>query len=118
MEWRAFLLERPIGVIATISPDGLPHAVPVEVFVWEDKVYCWSQATSVKARNVAHSGVAALTAYKSHARVIVRGPARLLGPDDPDYSQITRGFLDKYHREETYGNDCLIEITPAKIVAG
>lgn len=118
MEWQAFLSERPIGVIATVSKSGLPHAVPVEVYVDDGRVYCWCHATSLKARNVAATGVAALTAYKSHTRVLVRGPARLLLEDDPRFAAVTRGFLDKYNREETYGNDCLIEITPEKIVAG
>ncbi len=118
MDWQAFLYERPIGVIATVSETGLPHAVPVEVYVADGKVYCWCRRTSLKARNVAATGVAALTAYKGHTRTLVRGPARLLDKDDAGYLSITRGFLDKYQREETYGNDCLIEIMPEKVVAG
>ena len=118
MNWQGFLHERPIAVIATVGRDGLPHAVPVEVVVADGKVYCWCERDSVKARNVAANPVAAMTAYKGHTRVLVRGPARIFGGDDPSYVAISRQFLDKYEREESYGNDALIEITPAKVVAG
>lgn len=116
MTWQEFLTERPIAVIATVSADGMPHAVPVEVFVHENRVYCWGHRTSLKARNVAETSVAALTAYKGHTRAIVRGPARLLAADDPLYDVATEGILAKYQREETYGNDCVIQITPTKVV--
>jgi hypothetical protein len=34
---------------------------------------------------------------------------------DPAYEAIARGFLDKYEREETFGNDTLIEVTPERV---
>jgi PPOX class probable F420-dependent enzyme len=113
----AFLAERPIGVLATVSPDGTPHAVPVEVVVHDGRVWCWCEGTSVKAANVRRTGRAALVAYKGQAGALVRGPARLLGPDDPAYGPVTRAFLAKYRREETYGNDALVEITPERVSA-
>lgn len=116
MEWQALLNERPIGVIATVSADGTPHAVPVEVVVDGGKVYCWCRATSRKARNAARTGRAALVAYRSHSHVLVRGAARVLGADDRAYERITKAFLAKYDRTETYGNDALIEITPERVV--
>jgi PPOX class probable F420-dependent enzyme len=115
--WESFLHERPIGVIATVSPDGTPHATPVEVFVDGGKVYCWCQATSHKARNVARTGRAALVGYKGHAFALVRGGARLVRADDPAYRAIADGFLRKYERDEEYGNDTLIEITPQHVAS-
>lgn len=115
--WETFLAERPIAVIATTGPDGAPHAVPVEVVVDGGAVYVWCRARSVKARNAARAGRAALTAYKGHSFALVRGPAELLDATHQDYERITRVFLDKYERDETYGNDTLIRITPERTSA-
>jgi len=102
-------------VIATPRADGTPHAVPVEVLVRDDKVYCWCQRTSQKARNAARARRAAIVGYKGHAFVSVRGPVNIIGIGEPGYDAIARGFLDKYEREETYGNDTLIELSPEHV---
>lgn len=114
MEWDAFLSERPIAVLATVGADGFPHAVPVEVVVRDGLVYAWAQADSVKVRNVRRESRAALMAYKGNSGALVRGAARLIAVDDPSYEPITRAFLEKYDREETYGNDTLIAIAPER----
>ena len=85
--------------------------------VRNDKVYVWAQRTSQKARNATRAGRAALVGYKGHAFVSVRGPVAIISIGQPGYEEITRGFLDKYEREETYGNDTLIEITPDHIAS-
>ena len=117
MDWEAFLAERPLGVLATVSADGTPHAVPVEVLVYRGKAYAWCEGDSVKVGNVRRSGRAAIMAYKGRAAALVRGPARTLTAADPSYEEITRGFLAKYNREETYGNDTLVEVTPERVAA-
>ena len=117
MDWQTFMAERPLGVLATLGEDGTPHAVPVEVVVHDGKVYAWSQGTSMKVRNVARTGRAAMVAYKGHDFALVRGPARLLRSVDDDYEQITRAFLTKYNREESYGNDVLVEVSPELVSA-
>jgi PPOX class probable F420-dependent enzyme len=113
----AFLADRPIAVLATVGADGTPHAAPVEVLVRDGKVCCWCESYSVKVRNVKRTGRAALTAYKGGAGALVRGPARLLTEADPSYAEIARGFLDKYRRDEVYGNDTIVEITPERATA-
>ena len=102
-------------MIATPRADGTPHAVPVEVLVRDDKVYCWCQRMSQKARNAARARRAAIVGYKGHAFVSVRGPVNIIGIGEPGYDVIARGFLDKYEREETYGNDTLIELSPEHV---
>lgn len=102
-------------MIGTARADGTPHVVPVEVLVRDDKVYVWCERTSQKARNAMRAGRAALVGYKGHAFVSVRGPLNIISKGDAGYDEITRGFLDKYEREETYGNDTVIEITPEHI---
>jgi len=82
------------------------------------RVWCWCGSDSVKARNVERSGRAALVAYKGERFALVRGPARLVRAGEPEYDEITQAFLAKYGREETYGNDVLVEITPARVSAG
>jgi uncharacterized pyridoxamine 5'-phosphate oxidase family protein len=114
--WERFLSERPLAVIATVDPDGTPHAVPVEVVVHGGRVYNWSKRTAVRMRNIERTGHAAILAYKGNAFVLVRGPARLLHEDDALYGPITKMFLEKYDREEAFGNDTLVEITPENVI--
>jgi hypothetical protein len=113
--WESFLAERPIAVLATVGSDGAPHAAPVEVLVRDGRPHVWCRRTSRKARNAAREGRAAITAYKGHAGVLVRGRVRLIGIGDAGYDDLARGFLDKYKREESYGNDLIIEISPDRV---
>lgn len=113
--WEEFLAERPLGVIATIGAEGMPHAVPVEVVVKDGRAYVWCKAASRKARNAARDGRAALVAYKMNDGVLLRGRVRLITQGEPGYDSITKMFLAKYERDEEYGNDTLIEITPHRV---
>ncbi|MFN2613561.1 MAG: pyridoxamine 5'-phosphate oxidase family protein [Actinomycetota bacterium] len=113
----AFLAERPIGVMATVGADGMPHAVPCEVVVSDGLVYGWCERSAVRARNVERTARAALTAYKGNSFVLVRGPARLLDVHAAGYTDLTAMFLKKYDRIEAFGNDTLIEITPERVSA-
>ncbi|MGZ4104826.1 MAG: pyridoxamine 5'-phosphate oxidase family protein [Actinomycetota bacterium] len=115
MTWQEFLGERPIVVIATPREDGTPHAVPVEVIVRDDKVYVWCEAISQKAHNAARARKAGIAGYKGHAFVSVRGPVRIISKGEHEYDAIAQAFLDKYEREESYGNDTLIELTPEHV---
>ena len=117
MDWQAFLSERPLAVLATIGRDDLPHAVPVEVVVHEGTVYAWCESGSAKVANVRRTQKAAMLGYKGVAAALVRGPARVLTSDDTSYAEITNAFLTKYKREETFGNDVLVEITPERVTA-
>jgi hypothetical protein len=103
-----------VAVIATVSPNGAPHVVPIEVIVHDDHVYCWCESWSVKARNAKREGRAAITGFKSHAFVAVRGPVRIISKGEPGYDEITRLFMAKYGPED-YGNDTVIELTPERI---
>src|SRR5262245_23947598 len=58
VDWTEFMQERPLAVLATVGRDGVPHAVPVEVFVYGGKVYAWSESDSVKVANVRRTGKA------------------------------------------------------------
>jgi len=117
VDWQAFLAERPLGVLATVGRDGLPHAVPVEVVVYGGRVYAWCESGSAKVANVKREGKAALLGYKGVSAALVRGAARVLTADNASYKDITDTFLAKYERDETFGNDVLVEITPDRVTA-
>lgn len=112
IEWQPFLAERPIAVLATIGPDGYAHAVAVEVVVADGRPHVWCESWSVKARNARREGKATVMAYKGQTGVMVRGLVKAMDAADEAYGRITRMFLEKYKRTETYGNDLLIEIAP------
>jgi len=80
--------------------------------VRDDKIYVWCERGSQKARNATRTKRAAIVGYKGHAFVSARGDVRIIAKGAPGYDEITQGFLDKYEREETYGNDTLLELTP------
>lgn len=113
--WDQFLADRPLGVFATVGAEGMPHAVPVELVVRDSRVYVWCRSSSRKARNAAREGRAALVAYKGNDGVLLRGSVRLLRDGDGGYQAIANAFLKKYERDESYGNDLLIELSPARI---
>ena len=58
-----------------------------------------------------------MLAYKGRSAALVRGAARVMTSDNASYADITGEFLRKYDREETYGNDVLVEIAPDHVVA-
>lgn len=114
MDWAAFLAERPIGVFATVGPDGMPHAVPVAVVVCDGKPAVWCRSDSVKARNATREGRAALTAYKGNSFVSVRGAVILIRKDDPRYEEIIRAHREKYPGDQP-DNDLAIEVSPDRV---
>ena len=88
--------------------------VPIEVIVHNDHVYSWCESWSVKARNATREGRAAITGYKGHAFVAVRGPIRSIPEGEAQYDEITRLFMHKYGPED-YGNDLVLELTPERV---
>lgn len=88
---------------------------PVEVVVRDGRTYNWVHSWSAKGRNAARGGRAALLAYKGQTGVLLRGPVRVIRQGEPGYEEISKAFLEKYGREETYGNDLLIELTPERV---
>jgi F420H(2)-dependent biliverdin reductase len=117
VDWEPFLAERPLAVLATVGRDGTPHAVPVEVVVYGGRVYAWCESDSAKVANVKRNGKAAMLGYKGMAAALVRGQARVLTTENASYKDITEMFLAKYKREETFGNDVLVEIAPDRVTA-
>ena len=116
--WDEFLNGCLIVVLSTVSVDGSPHAVPIEVIVRDQRIYSWVEDDSVKARNVRREGTAAVTGYMGNFFAMARGRARTIEQRDAPYDDLAEGFLRKYDREEVYGNNLFIEISPEHVVYG
>ncbi|MFP5224768.1 MAG: pyridoxamine 5'-phosphate oxidase family protein [Actinomycetota bacterium] len=112
-----FIASRPIGVLASIGDDGYPHAVPVEILVDDGKVYTWCRTTARRVGFLRARPVASITAYRGNDFACARGPVAFRDPSWSGYERITAAFLDKYERDETYGNDLLVELDPISVIS-
>lgn len=76
------------GSIATVREDGRPHVVPVWFVVEDDTILFTTWHTSVKARNLAREGRAAMTVdlpEPPYAYLMVEGPVTI--SEDPAESR-------------------------------
>ena len=80
-ELRDLLNGTPIAHVATLLPDGAPHAVPVWIGTHEDKVVIMTGPESQKARNLRHD-----------PRVAVS----LTPPDNPFTPVVLRGKVVRW----------------------
>ncbi|MEV0072098.1 MULTISPECIES: pyridoxamine 5'-phosphate oxidase family protein [unclassified Amycolatopsis] len=90
--------------LATVTPAGLPHLMPVWA-VWTGEVLWFSSSLrSVKARNVAAGSAVSVATEDPEEPVVVSGPAELVA----DAKEI-REFLDAMNAkyETAYGIDFL-----------
>jgi hypothetical protein len=112
-----FLASRPIGVLASIGDDGYPHAVPVEIVVDDGKVYTWCRSSARRVGFLRERPLASITAYRGNDFACARGPVNFYDSNWARYSELTKAFLDKYERTETYGNDLLVELDPVSVIS-
>lgn len=78
------LRERHLATLVTLRPDGSPHLVPVG-FTWDEDTHqarVITSGDSVKARNAARGGRAALCQVDRRRWVTLEGPIRVL--TDPE----------------------------------
>ena len=82
---RAFLVERHLASLVTLRADGSPHLVPVG-FTWDDGarvVRVITSGTSVKARNAARGGRAAVSQVDGRRWLTLEGTVSIrTEPDD------------------------------------
>lgn len=107
-----------VSWLSSVRPDGRPHSVPVWHTVSRAGIAIGVQATSVKARNVAHNPHVVLSAHLPAAAdaLIVEGTAALR----PELRVVASpAFKAKYdwdvHSDAEY--DQLIVITPTRLLA-
>ena len=119
----ALLQETKVMVLATVRPDGRPHAVPIW-FVWHDgRLFFATDADTVKVRNVAERPEVAAVIERggqegaSHA-VIIQGTATRLAPEDMPPGALL-AFRTKYAWDPAgrAGSAALFAVTPRSLRA-
>jgi PPOX class probable F420-dependent enzyme len=90
------------AVIATRSPKGMPHVVPVGFIFREGRLYIDSPKDTMKVRNVTETGVAAVTVddgedYAELRGVMFQGDAEVL--EDPDLRETLLERMSKKYFE-------------------
>ncbi len=128
-EARAFLAAGArTGKLATTRADGAPDAVPVWFVVDGDEIVFTCASSSVKARNLARDGRAALVVDDEafpFAFVTVRGSVAMAERPDDLLAWTTR-IASRYvgaDRAEEYGrrneqyDDCLVRLTLDSVLA-
>jgi PPOX class probable F420-dependent enzyme len=81
--------------LATVGPDGTPHAAPVWLAVVDDDVYVFTSGVTVKARNLLADPRAVLHSEDGEDVVIVSGRLEFIG-NPLDYPTAMAGFGEKY----------------------
>jgi nitroimidazol reductase NimA-like FMN-containing flavoprotein (pyridoxamine 5'-phosphate oxidase superfamily) len=83
-ELTAFLSRKRYGVLASVRPDGRPHAAPVGFALVGTRFVMASLSDAQRVRNLRHEPHATLVVSEEegdkHAVVIAEGTARLLEP--------------------------------------
>ena len=92
-----FLRERHLATLATLRADGSPHLVPVG-FTWDEEarvVRVITSGPSVKARNAARGGRAAVNQVDRRRWLTLEGPTRVL-TDADDVVDAEQRYAGRY----------------------
>jgi PPOX class probable F420-dependent enzyme len=128
-EWMAFLVaEARPAVLATARSDGRPHAAPIWIDVDQGAVWFNTGAETVKGRNLARAGVAAICVQDDQppfSFVVVEGTVELI--DDLDLVRAWAARLGGRYigvdRAEEYGarnglpGELLVKLSPTKVIS-
>jgi nitroimidazol reductase NimA-like FMN-containing flavoprotein (pyridoxamine 5'-phosphate oxidase superfamily) len=102
-EARARLAEAQTYWLATVRPDGRPHVTPL-LGVWVDgALHFVANATSRKARNLAHDAHCVITAGNPLLDLVVEGEAAKVS-DDATLQRVANVYASKYGWEVTVRN--------------
>jgi len=118
----------PLGVVATLRPDGSPHLVPVW-FRWDGAaVTIWTTQTRAWVRNLLRDPRTAFsvqTSEEPYPAVVIRGTATVATADDRATDEEIRAITRRYipaDRVESYIADwrhlrTIVTIVPDHIVS-
>ncbi len=108
-EWaKPFVADARVGRLATANADAEPHVVPCVFVLLNDVIYSVidekpkSGHRLLRLRNIDATGKAALVVdrydddWSKLAFVLIRGDARVIGPDDPAHGQALSALRKKY----------------------
>ncbi|MFE3543191.1 TIGR03618 family F420-dependent PPOX class oxidoreductase [Nocardia sp. NPDC059177] len=92
-----FVSERHLATLTTLRADGTPHVVAVG-FTWDPDTgiaRVITDGASVKARNAARGGYAAISQVDGARWLTLEGPATVLGEAD-DVAEAVRRYTARY----------------------
>jgi hypothetical protein len=90
--------------LATVTPTGRPHVMPVWAVMLDDRFWFSSSNGSRKARNLKRTGYASLTTDDPLEPVVAEGPVELVA-DTATLERVLAAENDKYGTD--YGMDML-----------
>ena len=123
-----FLYSGRILRLASIKKDGTPHIVPVWYLYENGKIYLWTDAASIKVKNIRRNNTVAMCvdvgeAYYDLKNVIMKGKCKVL-KDESLAMRIEEKFCTKYFGSSSHpqakeylskeANHLVIEIEPSK----
>ncbi|CAB4881998.1 unannotated protein [freshwater metagenome] len=113
----AFLAERHLATLTTMRADGSPHVVPVGFSYSADErlVRIITFAPSVKARNAARGGRAAVSQVDGGRWLTLEGTVRLAS-DPPSVSAAVSGYAARYRQPGERIDRVAIEIVVDRIM--
>jgi PPOX class probable F420-dependent enzyme len=116
-EMVAFLAERHLATLATLRADGSPHLVPVgfSYDVEQGVVRVITFAKSVKARNAALGGRAAVSQVAGARWATLEGVARVVD-DAPSVALAVAGYAARYRQPGQRVDRVAIEIVVDKVM--
>jgi F420H(2)-dependent biliverdin reductase len=118
-EFRAFWTERHLATLVTLRADGRPHVVPVGVTLDLDaeppvaRVIC--RGGSVKARNVAARGVAAVSQVDGRRWSTLEGDA-VVRADPDSVTDAERRYALRYRTPRPNPERVVIEIAVGRVL--
>jgi PPOX class probable F420-dependent enzyme len=106
---RAFLVERHLATLTTQRADGSPHVAPVGFSYGDGTVRVITWATSVKARNAARGGRAAVCQVDGRRWLTLEGTVELV--TDPErVAAAIAGYTARYRQPGERPDRVAIEI--------
>ena len=118
-EFRAFWTERHLAALVTLRADGTPHVVPVGVTLDLDvqpplaRVIC--SRGSVKARNAAARGVAAVSQVDGRRWSTLEGDA-VVRTDRAAVAEAERRYALRYREPRPNPERVVVEITVRRVL--
>lgn len=117
----AFCTERHLATLTTLRRDGSPHVVPVGFTLADGVARVICSRTSVKARNAARGGRAALCQVDGRRWLTLEGPARVV--DDPDQVRLAVQLYAARYRTPRVNPERVVividvdRVLPARVLA-
>jgi PPOX class probable F420-dependent enzyme len=114
---RAFLAERHLATLTTLRADGSPHVVAVGFSYDPERSVARviTFASSVKARNAARGGRAAVSQVDGGRWLTVEGPVRLV-TDADGVAAAVAGYAARYRQPGARADRVAIEIAVDRVM--